>query len=162
MTKHTITVLVEDHPGALARISGLFARRGFNIASLSVNGTHLPGISRVVACVDGPDTALEQITKQLHKLIDVRRVFDHIDDDVVERELALVKVSADARTRIEIAQIAGIFRAQVVDIDEKSVTVECTGKSDKIDALINMLTAFGIRETARTGTIILVRGSKEG
>jgi len=160
--RHTITAIVEDHPGVLARVAGLFARRGFNIASLSVNETHREGLSRMVISVDGDERTLEQITKQLHKLIEVRKVFDHVDNDVVERELGLIKVSADARSRPEIIQIVSIFRAQIVDVAEEMVTVECTGGSDKVDALIRMLRPFGIKETARTGRIILVRGPKEG
>jgi acetolactate synthase-1/3 small subunit len=159
---HTITALVEDRPGVLARIAGLFARRGFNISSLSVNRTHRTGISRMVICVDGDTLSLEQITKQLHKLIEVIKVYDHAGDTVVQRELALVRVGADARTRAEIFQIASIFRAQIVDVSEDAVTVESTGNGDKIDALIKLLEPFGIKETARTGRIILVRGMQGG
>ncbi|HQK93941.1 MAG TPA: acetolactate synthase small subunit [Armatimonadota bacterium] len=158
---HTITAIVQDHPGVLARVAGLFARRGFNIASLSVNRTHRPGMSRMVICVDGDQLTLEQITKQLHKLVEVLKVWDHVDDPVVQRELALIKVDADARTRSEIFQIATIFRAQIVDVSDRTVTIECTGLTDKIDALVRMLEPFGIKETARTGRVILVRGFQD-
>lgn len=156
--QHTISVLVENRPGVLARVAGLFARRGYNIESLSVNTTQDPTISRMTITVLGDDYILEQIQKQLYKLIDVIQVSDHTGEDVVARELALIKVNADSATRAEIMQIVDIFRAQIVDVAEGGLIVEVTGRPEKINALIRLLDKFGIREIARTGQIILVRG----
>lgn len=159
---HTISALVEDKAGVLARIAGLFARRSYNISSLSVNRTHEPGLSRMTIRVSGGEsTVLEQIVKQLYKLIDVLKVYDHVDDAVVERELAIIKVACTPATRPEIMQICTIFRAMIVDVSETSVMVEVTGPCEKIDALIRLLVPFGIRETARTGCVILARGAAE-
>jgi len=159
---HTISAVVEDRAGVLARIAGLFARRGYNIGSLSVNSTHKAGLSRMtIRVTDAENVVLEQIVKQLYKLIDVVKVYDHVDDDIVERELAIIKVACTPHTRPEIMQVCTIFRAVIVDVSETAVMVEVTGRGDKIDALIRLLTPFGIRESARTGCVILARGAAE-
>jgi acetolactate synthase I/III small subunit len=159
---HTISAVVDDRAGVLARISGLFARRGFNIASLAVNRTHQPNRSRMTIRVEGgQSTVCEQIVKQLYKLVEVLKVYDHVDTDVIERELALVKVACNAGNRAEIMQIATIFRAAVVDVTDSSLVVEVTGRGEKIDALVRLLEPFGISEMARTGCVILARGVHE-
>lgn len=157
---HTLSVLVENRPGVLARIAGLFARRGYNIESLAVSTTDDPKTSRMTIVVGGDDDTIEQITKQLNKLIDVIKVQDHTGEDVVERELALVKVNCELEQRPHVIQLVEIFRASIVDVGADTMTVEITGSSDKIDALIELLRPFGIREVVRTGKIILERGSK--
>jgi acetolactate synthase-1/3 small subunit len=159
--KHTISVLVENRPGVLARTASLFSRRGFNIDSLTVSTTEDPNTSRMTIVVDGPDSILEQIGKQLYKLIDVIKVIDHTDDEVVARELALIKVAtADAAQRAELMQIVDIFRAKVVDIDDKTLMIEATGSNDKIDALEKILQGHGIKEMVRSGRVVLVRGTR--
>ncbi len=159
--RHTISVLVENRPGVLARTAGLFSRRGFNIDSLTVSTTEDPGTSRMTIVVKGPADFLEQISKQLYKLVDVIKVMDHTDDDVVSRELALVKVAAtDAAKRAELMQIADVFRAKVVDLSEKSLVFEATGATDKIDALERLLESYGIKEMVRSGRVVLVRGTR--
>ncbi len=158
--KHTISVLVNNRPGVLARTAGLFARRGFNIDSLAVSTTQDPDMSRMTIVVDGPDQILEQITKQLYKLMDVIKVLDHRDEPVVNRELALIKVEAEPASRGEIMQIVSIFRASIVDIAERSFIVEVTGSAEKVDALVGLLSGYGIREMMRTGRIVLARGSR--
>jgi acetolactate synthase-1/3 small subunit len=160
MKRHTISVLVENHPGVLARIAGLFSGRGFNIESLSVGETEDPTASRMTVVVRGDDPILEQVTKQLNKLVDVIKVSDLTSEQFIERELVLVKVSADGKSRSEILQICDIFRARIVDVAPKTVTIEVTGTEDKIDALVNMLRPFGIREMARTGSVALTRTLK--
>jgi len=160
MKRHTISVLVENHPGVLARIAGLFSGRGFNIESLSVGETEDPTASRMTVVVRGDDLILEQVTKQLNKLVDVIKVSDLTKEQFIERELVLVKVSADGKSRSEILQICDIFRARIVDVAPTTVTIEVTGTEDKIDALVNMLKPFGIREMARTGSVALTRTSK--
>jgi acetolactate synthase-1/3 small subunit len=158
--KHTISVLVNNRPGVLARTAGLFARRGFNIDSLAVSTTQDPDVSRMTIVVEGPDQVLEQISKQLYKLMDVIKVLDHKDESVVNRELALIKVDADAGTRAEIMQTVSIFRANIIDISEKTFTIEVTGSADKVDALAGLLERYGIREMMRTGRIVLSRGPR--
>ncbi|MBN1459017.1 MAG: acetolactate synthase small subunit [Armatimonadetes bacterium] len=158
--KHTISVLVNNRPGVLARTAGLFARRGFNIDSLAVSTTQDPAMSRMTIVVDGPDHILEQISKQLYKLMDVIRVLDHQEEDVVNRELALIKVDAEPGERAEIMQIVSIFRANIVDIAEKTFIIEVTGSADKVDALEKLLEKYGIREMMRTGRIVLSRGPR--
>ena len=158
--KHTISALVENHFGVLCRISGLFSSRGFNIDSLSVGETEDPSISRMTIVVRGDDRVLEQVVKQLNRLVDVIRVIDITQGQFVERELALIKGKADPTTRSEIIQIAEIFRAGIVDACTSSITIEATGKEDKIVAMINMLKGFGIKEIARTGTVALLRDSQ--
>ena len=158
--KHTISVLVNNRPGVLARTASLFARRGFNIDSLAVSTTQDPDMSRMTIVVEGPDAVLEQISKQLYKLMDVIKVLDHQDEQVVNRELALIKVEADASVRGEIMQTVSIFRANIVDVADRTFTVEVTGSADKVDALTNLLRKYGIKEMMRTGRIVLSRGSR--
>ncbi len=158
--RHTISVLVENHPGVLARIAGLFSGRGFNIDSLSVGETADPTVSRMTVVVNGDDFVVEQIGKQLNKLIDVIKVVDLTEEEHVERELILIKVGADVNSRSEIMQIADIFRANVVDVGAKSLVIEATGTEDKVTALIDLLRRFGIREIARTGHVALARAPK--
>jgi acetolactate synthase-1/3 small subunit len=159
--KHTLAVLVENKSGVLSRVASLFSRRGYNIDSLAVGVTEDPDISRITIVVHGDDHVLEQVTKQLNKLIDVIKVSDIGADDAVERELALIKVAADVDTRAEIMQIANIFRARIVDVAPKSVTVEVTGDEGKIQAIEKLLRQFGIKEMVRTGKIAMVRGPKK-
>ncbi|MDQ1274708.1 MAG: acetolactate synthase small subunit [Euryarchaeota archaeon] len=159
--KHTLAVLVENKSGVLSRVASLFSRRGYNIDSLAVGVTEDPDISRITIVVHGDDHVLEQVTKQLNKLIDVIKVSDIGSDDAVERELALIKVAADVDTRAEVMQIANIFRARIVDVAPKSVTVEVTGDEGKIQAIEKLLRQFGIKEMVRTGKIAMVRGSKK-
>lgn len=157
--KHTISVLVEDEAGVLTRIAGLFARRGFNIESLAVGPTEQGNVSRITMVVPGDENTIEQLTKQLHKLINVIKVTDITDIPCVERELMLVKVNANPNTRSEVLQIAQIFRARVVDISDDSLTLEVVGDPGKMVAIISMLNKFGIKEIARTGKVALVRES---
>lgn len=158
---HTISILVENRAGVLARVSHVFARRGFNLESLAVSRTEDPTVSRMTVVVAGDDEAFTQIGKQLFKLIDVIKVIDHTRDDLVSRELALIKVNATSSTRNEIIQIAQAFKAKLVDINEETITVEVTGKEAKVDGLQKMLESFGILELVRTGKIVLVRGAKQ-
>ncbi|MDD3246122.1 MAG: acetolactate synthase small subunit [Methanosarcina sp.] len=159
--KHTLAVLVENKAGVLSRVSSLFSRRGYNIDSLAVGVTEDPDISRITIVVHGDDHVVEQVTKQLNKLIDVIKVSDIGGEEAVERELALIKVAADANTRAEIIQIANIFRARIVDVAPKSMTVEITGDEGKVQAIEKLLRQFGIKELVRTGKIAIVRGSKK-
>ena len=157
--KHTLSVLVEDEAGVLTRIAALFARRGFNIESLAVGSAEQSGVSRITMVVTGDDSVIEQITKQLYKLINVVKVQDITEIPCVERELMLLKVSASSATRSEIVELAQIFRARIVDIAEDSVIIEVVGDPGKMVALMQMLQKFGIREVARTGKIALTRES---
>lgn len=159
MTKQTISVLVEDEAGVLTRIAGLFARRGFNIESLAVGPAEQSGVSRITMVVPGDEKVVEQLIKQLYKLISVLKVQDISQQPCVERELMLIKVNATASNRAEVTQVAQIFRARVVDLAEEALTLEVVGDPGKIVAIIQMLTKFGIREIARTGKIALVRES---
>jgi acetolactate synthase-1/3 small subunit len=158
--KHTISVLVNNRPGVLTRTAALFSRRGFNIDSLAVSTTQDPETSRMTIVVEGPDAILEQITKQLYKLLDVIKVLDHVGEPVVTRELALIKVTAEPSNRGEIMQIVSIFRANIVDVSDETFTVEVTGTADKIDAMTGLLRRFGIKEMMRTGRIVLSRGAR--
>ncbi|NTV89503.1 MAG: acetolactate synthase small subunit [Clostridiales bacterium] len=160
MAKHTLSVLVENHAGVLSRVSGLFSRRGFNIDSLAVGVTENPDISRITIVVDGDDYIIEQVGKQLNKLIDVIKIKQLEKNDSVSRELALIKVSADTTTRSEIIQIVEIFRAKIIDVSKTTVTIEISGGTDKVAALEDMLQQFGIKEIVRTGTIAIERGNK--
>ncbi len=161
MKQHTLSVLVENRAGVLSRVTGLFSRRGFNIESLAVGTCEEEGTSRITIVVFGDDREVEQVIKQLNKLIDVIKVSDLTERARVERELALIKVSADpGGTRAEVMQIATIFRSQVIDVGSKTVTLEVTGDSDKIDALQRLLVPYGIRELYRTGRIAVLRGQK--
>jgi acetolactate synthase-1/3 small subunit len=159
--KHTIAVLVRDSPGVLAKISGLFSRRGYNIESLAVGHSETPGVSRMTIIVEGDEKALEQIKKQLNKLIDTIKVVDLDPNKSVSRELALIKVKVnDTQQRSEVIQMVDVFRAKILDISEQSVTVEITGRQDKVQALIELLEPIGIREIVRTGDVSLARGLK--
>ncbi len=158
--QHVITALVENHPGVLARVAGLFARRGYNIESLTVSVTDDPNISRMTIVVGGDHLVLEQITKQLHKLIEVLRVVDYTEIPAVERELGLIKVTAEARYRAEIMQIVEIFRGRIIDMSEKTFVVEITGGSDKLDKITDLLSSYGIKEMVRTGVIAMARGAR--
>ena len=158
-TKHTLVALVEDKPGVLNRIASLFRRRGFNIQSLAVGGSENPGLSRMTIVAVGDSAQVEQVRKQLEKLINVVKVSDITAEDTVTRELALIKVKATASTRSEIMQIVDIFRANIVDVAPSSLTVEVTGDEDKVNSLLRLLHDFGIKEVARTGRIALTRGS---
>jgi acetolactate synthase I/III small subunit len=157
--KHTLSVLVEDEAGVLTRIAGLFARRGFNIESLAVGPAEQMGVSRITMVVPGDDRVIEQLTKQLYKLINVLKVQDVTEIPCVERELMLVKVNALASMRSEIIEIVQIFRAKVVDVSEDSLIVEVAGDPGKMVAIVRMLNKFGIREIARTGKVSLTRES---
>jgi acetolactate synthase-1/3 small subunit len=161
MKPHTLAVFVENKAGVLSRVTGLFSRRGFNIESLAVGTCEEPGMSRITIVVIGDDEKIEQVMKQLNKLIDVIKVSDLTENERVERELALIKVNAEPGTsRAEIMQIAQIFRAQIVDVGAKSVILQVTGDTGKIDALEKLLHQFGVRELVRTGRIGILRGSK--
>lgn len=157
--KHTIVALMEDRPGVLNRVVSLFRRRNFNIESLTVGHTDLPNISRMTIVVDGTDTVVEQVTKQLYKVIDVLKVTDVSSEKVVARELALIKVSASSQTRAEIMQMVDIYRAKIVDVAADSLIVEITGPEEKIDSLVNLLRGFGIKEMVRTGRVAMMRGT---
>jgi acetolactate synthase-1/3 small subunit len=157
-TKHTLVALVEDKPGVLNRMASLFRRRGFNIDSIAVGHSEIPNLSRTTIVVDGTNTSVEQVRKQLDKVIDVVRVFEISNEEMITRELALIKVKANSVTRGEIVQIVDIFRANIVDVSADSVTVEVTGDEDKIDSLYNLLRGFGIKELARTGRLAMARG----
>ncbi len=158
--KHTISVLVENKSGVLARISGLFSARGYNIDSLAVGETDDPSVSRMTIVVKGDDMILEQVEKQLNKLVDVIKLSDYVETPHLERDLALIKVKADKNNRNELLQIVQIFRAKIVDVASETVIVEATGDEDKITALIDMLHPFGIREMSRTGIVAMARGNK--
>ncbi len=156
---HTISVLLENEFGVLARVSGLFSGRGFNIESLTVAPTLDPSVSRMTIVTSGDDAILEQITKQLNKLIDVIKVIDFTGQDFVQREMALVKVAADEGTRAEILRIADIFRAKIVDVTPRSYTVEVTGAPSKVAAMIELVRPLGIKEIVRSGPIVMGRGA---
>lgn len=159
--KHTISVLVENHFGVLARVSGMFSARGYNIDSLCVGETEDPTASRMTVVVRGDDRVLEQIVKQLKKLVEVIEVTDLTHESYVERELVMVKVAAEGSRRSEITDIATIFRAKVVDISAGAITVEVTGSAGKVKAFIDMMRPFGIRELVRTGRIAIARSLKD-
>jgi len=159
--KHTLAVLVENKSGVLSRVASLFSRRGYNIDILAVGVTEDSDISRITIVVHGDDHVLEQVTKQLNKLVDVIKVSDIGGEDTVERELVLIKVAADVNTRAEIIQIADIFRARIVDVASKSMIVEVTGDESKVQAIEKLLRQFGIKEMVRTGKIALIRSPKK-
>ena len=158
--KHTVAVLVENRSGVLTRVAGLFSRRGFNIESLAVGVTENADTSRMTIVVSGDDNVLEQVMKQLNKLIDVIRVSDIPQEDSVNRELALIKVGVDSNTRAEVMQIVDIFRAKIVDVGAKSLIVEVTGDESKISAIEQLLRQFGVKEMVRTGKVAMNRGAK--
>lgn len=157
--KHTLVALVEDKPGVLNRVASLFRRRSFNIDSIAVGHAEQPNLSRMTIVVEGDSAKVEQVRKQLDKVIEVIKIVDITDQEIVERELALIKVKATASTRSEIIQIVDIFRASIVDVASDSLIIEVTGDEDKINSLFNLLRGFGIREITRTGRIALTRGS---
>ncbi|MFL0503668.1 acetolactate synthase small subunit [Kocuria rhizophila] len=160
MSRHTLSVLVEDKPGVLTRVAGLFARRAFNIHSLAVGPTELSGISRITVLVDADGELLEQVTKQLNKLVNVIKIVELTPESSVQRDHIMVKVRADAATRLQVTQAADLFRATIVDVSTESVVIESTGSRDKIHALLDVLEPFGIREIVRAGTVALGRGPK--
>ncbi len=157
---HTLSVLVANKPGVLTHVSSLFSRRGYNIDSLTVGVTENQDISRMTIVAHGDEHVIEQVTKQLNKLIDIIKVVEIAPHESVDRELALIKVSADSNSRSEIIQIVDIFRAKVIDVSAKSVVIEITGSTDKIDALEELMRPFGIKEMVRTGKVALVRGGR--
>ena len=158
--QRVLSVLVENESGVLTRIAGLFSRRGFNIESLTVGPTENPAYSRMTITVNASNVAIEQTTKQLHKLINVIKITDLTESSFVDRELALIKVSSTTGTRSEIIQIADLFRGRIVDVAEDTLTVEVTGEQGKVNAIVHLLTKFGIKEIARTGRVALSRGSR--
>ncbi len=159
--KHIVSILVENKPGVLTRITGLFARRGFNIDTLAVGPTEDERISRITLTLDGAVHPIDQVTKQLHKLVNVLKIRDLEPEETLARELALFKVSADGTARAEVMQICEIFRAKIVDVTKRSVMVEVTGTIDKIDAFEQLVRPFGLIEMARTGEIAISRGRSE-
>jgi acetolactate synthase-1/3 small subunit len=160
--RHTLSVLVENQPGVLTRVAGLFARRGYNIDSLAVGETHDPSVSCMTIIAGGDDLVIDQVVKQLDKLIDVIEIRDISQAEYVDRELVLIKVQADPSMRSEIMQIVDIFRARIVDIGHETLIIECTGDEGKIRAIEKSLRPFGILELIRTGKIAMVRGPKYG
>ena len=154
---HTITALVQDKPGVLARVAGMFSRRGFNISNLVVGHSETPHLSRMSFVVEGDEWVVEQVTKQLYKLIDVVRVTHIAADSIVVRELALIKVTSNAESRAEIMQIVDIFKADIVDVAHDAVIVEVSGDEDKVDPLLKLLEPFGIQEIMRTGRVAMAR-----
>lgn len=158
-TKHTLVAIVQDKPGVLNRMASLFRRRGFNIESIAVGHSEVAHLSRTTIIVNGSNAMVEQVRKQLDKLIDVVRVSDITAENITARELALVKVKASSITRSEIIEIADIFRANIVDVASDSLTIEITGDEEKIGSLLKLLRPFGIREIARTGRVAMVRGT---
>jgi acetolactate synthase-1/3 small subunit len=158
MTKHTLVALVEDKPGVLNEMASLFRRRGFNIESIAVGHSEVPHMSRTTIVVDGATTMVEQVRKQLDKLVDVVKVSDITGEEIISRELALIKVKTTAASRSEVIEIVDIFRANIVDVGADSVTIEVTGDEDKINSLLKLLRGFGIKEITRTGCIAMTRG----
>ncbi|WP_354702008.1 acetolactate synthase small subunit [Paraconexibacter sp. AEG42_29] len=159
--KHILSILVENRPGVLTRVSGLFARRGFNIDTLSVGPTDDDQVSRITITLDGANHPIDQVTKQLHKLINVLKIRDLEPSETVARELALFKVAADGNARAEVMQICEIFRGKVVDVTKRSIIIEITGTTDKVEAFERMVRPFGLIEMMRTGEIAIARGRGE-
>ncbi|GAA1128243.1 acetolactate synthase small subunit [Arthrobacter flavus] len=160
MARHTLSVLVEDVPGVLTRVASLFARRAFNINSLAVGPTEVPGMSRITVVVEAEGDLLEQVTKQLNKLINVIKIVELVPDSSVQRDHILVKVRADAATRLQVTQAADLFRASVVDVSTDALIIEATGTAEKLTALLSVLEPFGIREIVQSGTLAVGRGAK--
>ena len=160
MSRHTLSVLVEDTPGVLARVAILFSRRGFNIESLAVGPTEVPQVSRMTIVVNVEGAALEQVTKQLNKLINVLKIVELDPDASVQREILLVKVKADLETRSHILETVQLFRAKVVDVASDAVTIEATGNGDKLSALLRVLEPFGIKELVKSGAVAMARGAR--
>jgi len=156
--KHTISVLVENHFGVLARVSNLFSARGFNIDSLAVGETQDTSISRMTIVVSGDDKIIEQVMKQLNKVVDVIRVNDLTEEETIDRVLVLAKITATSSSRPDVIQIVNTFRAKIVDVNPKSLTIEVTGTESKVDAMLELLRPFGLKEVARTGLISMARG----
>ena len=156
--RHTITALVEDKPGVLNRVASMFRRRGFNISSLAVGNSEIPNLSRMTFVVEGDSRTVEQVTKNLHKLIDVIKVSDISDDNAVARELALIRVRTTSQTRSDVMQIVDLFRANVIDVANDSLIVEVVGDEEKVDALQNLLSPYGVIEVMRTGIVAMTRG----
>ncbi|MCL4459559.1 MAG: acetolactate synthase small subunit [Chloroflexi bacterium] len=157
--KHTVVALMEDRPGVLNRAVSLFRRRGFNIESLTVGHTEVPRVSRMTVVVEGTANIVEQVAKQLYKIVDVIKVSDVTQDPTVVRELALIKVSTTTATRAEVMQIVDIYRAKIVDVAPDSLIVEVTGPEEKVDSLVSLLRRYGIKEMVRTGRVAMVRGA---
>ena len=157
---HTLSVLVEDKPGVLARVASLFSRRGYNIQSLAVGATEQKDMSRMTIVVSVDESPLEQITKQLNKLINVIKIVEQDEDNSVSRELALIKVRADATTRSQVIEAVNLFRAKVVDVSTESLTIEATGTPAKLEAFLRVLEPYGIRELAQSGVVSLSRGPR--
>ena len=160
MNKHTLSVLVENKPGVLARVSGLFSRRSFNIDSLAVGETENPDVSRITIVVNADSSPLEQVTKQLNKLVNVLKIVELDPQQSVQRELLLIKLRSDGTTRPQIVTIVDMFRAHIIDITPEAVTVEATGTSVKLEALVKMLEPFGVREMVQSGMVALGRGQR--
>ncbi len=160
MSRHTLSVLVEDQPGVLARTASLFARRGFNIESLAVGPTETNGVSRMTIVVNVAESPLEQVTKQLNKLVNVLKIVELDNTAAVQRELLLVKVKADAQNRSSILETVSLFRAKVVDVSSDAITIEATGNHDKIQALLKVLEDYGIKELVQSGMVAIGRGAK--
>ena len=160
MSRHTLSVLVENKPGVLARIAGLFSRRGFNIDSLAVGPTENPEVSRMTIVVNVEDSPLEQVTKQLNKLIEVIKVVELDTVASVSRELLLVKVKADASTRGQVLEVVQLFRAKVVDVGTDAVTIQVTGNQDKLESFLRVVEPFGVRELVQSGMVAIGRGSR--
>jgi acetolactate synthase I/III small subunit len=160
MTRHTLSVLVEDKPGVLARVASLFSRRGFNIESLAVGPTEIPEVSRMTIVVSVDTLPLEQVTKQLNKLVNVLKIVELDETSSVQRAIALVKVRADAETRSSVLEIVQLFRAKVVDVALDAVTIEVTGNEEKNDAFLRLLEPFGIKELVKSGVVALGRGPR--
>ncbi|MFC5664590.1 acetolactate synthase small subunit [Kitasatospora misakiensis] len=160
MSKHTLSVLVENKPGVLARIAALFSRRGFNIDSLAVGPTEHPDVSRMTIVVNVEDLPLEQVTKQLNKLVNVIKIVELDQSAAIQRELVLVKVRADNETRSQIVEIVQLFRAKTVDVSPDAVTIEATGSSDKLEAMLRMLEPYGIKELVQSGLVAVGRGAR--
>ena len=160
MSRHTLSVLVEDQPGVLARIASLFARRGFNIESLAVGPTETAGVSRMTIMVNVAESPLEQVTKQLNKLINVLKIVELDNTAAVQRELLLVKVKTDNNSRSAILETVSLFRAKVVDVSPDAITIEATGNHDKIQALLEVLQEYGIKELVQSGMVAIGRGAK--
>jgi acetolactate synthase I/III small subunit len=160
MSKHTLSVMVQNKPGVLTRIAGLFSRRGFNIDSLAVGPTEHPDVSRMTVVVDVEEQPLEQVTKQLNKLVEVLKIVELSGGSSVQREILLVKVSTDLQTRSHIIETAHLFRAKIVDVAGDAVTIEATGDSEKLDALLRILEPFGIKELVASGMVAIGRGAR--
>ena len=160
MSRHTLSVLVEDQPGVLARVAALFSRRGFNIESLAVGGTESPDISRMTIVVNVEDLPLEQVTKQLNKLINVLKIVELEPSQSVEHQLIMVKVRADQEVRSQVIEVAELYKCKVVDVCAEAITMEATGNHDKIDGLLKMLEPYGIKELVQSGIVAVGRGPR--